>query len=98
MAVGVGRAEERREVAVVGGERLGHGGQERQVLLDVVADRELVVGLVEAVELAVVVLDAAAAEGVVGVLEAAALEIRREGMRRMELAVVVGGAQTRLAP
>jgi hypothetical protein len=63
--------------------------QERQVRLVVVADRVGVVGDVEAVELAEVVLLTAALPTVVGIREATALEDGRERMGRVLLALLV---------
>ncbi len=91
LAVRPGRAEQRAEVAVVQREGVRDRWQERDVPLVVVAEREVVVGgFPEAVQRAAVVLPAPALPGVVGVLEGAALEVRRERVGRMLVPVVIG--------
>ena len=91
LAVGKRRGQQRAEEAVEGGERLGRVLDEAEVALGVVADRELVVRarLEEAVHLAAVELGAAALPGVVGIGMPAALEVRRQPVRRHRLAAAV---------
>ena len=95
-AVGIGRAQDGAEVAVARGVGLGEPAHEGAVLGRVVADGEGVVGGVreEAVHLAVVVLQATARVGVVGVGEAAAVEL---GLMVGGLAVPCGLAYDRPA-
>ena len=92
LAVRIGRGQDRAEEAVEGRELAGHGRDEGQVLLGVVADREGVVGAgaQEAVHAAAVELLAAALPGVVGVGVGAALEIRREPVGVMHATLPVG--------
>ena len=76
--IGIGRPQDGAEVTVTCCVRLRQAAHERTVPGLVVADGEGVAGRVgeKAVHLPVVVLEAAALVGVVGVLEAAAVELR----------------------
>ena len=100
LAVGIRRGQQRAEEAVVGGEGLGGGGDEGQVVLRVVADRERVVvaRAQEAVHGAAVDLGAPAVPRVVGVVEGAALEVGRQAVGGERLPIVRRVGEPVLAP
>ena len=99
LAVRVGRGEQRAEEAVEGGEFLRRRGDEGQVLLGVVADREDVVfaRAQEAVHVAAVELVPPPFPGVVGIGVRAALPVGGEPVRFEGLAGGVGVGEARLA-
>ena len=99
-AIGEGRPQDRREIAVAGCERGRCAAEERQILLPVVADRiEVAAGLAQpAVARAVVPLDAGPVVGVVGIRVRAALVVGRQRVRRVGCARRVDVRESRLFP